>query len=125
MSQRTEEVDRYLDKPEPGRRSALARVRSLILETVPNAVESTKYRMPTYGYREAVLCAFASQKHYMSLYVEPRNLDRHRTDLQHLDLGKSCIRFKSLEQLPLETVRTMLGETVQAIDTDRSLQVEK
>ena len=38
--------------------------------------------------------------------------------MQHLSLGKTCIRFKSIEQLPLTTVRTILQETVQAIRED-------
>ncbi len=125
MTQKIEKVEHYLEQLDPERRPALAQVRSLILETVPEAVESMKYKMPTYNYRDAVLCAFASQKHYMSLYVEPRNLDRHRTELQHLDLGKSCIRFASLEQLSLELVRAILEETVQAIDADLSHRMEK
>ena len=69
-----------------------------------------------------MLCAFASQKRYMSLYVEPRILDRHRTELQDLNLGKSCIRFKSIAQLPLSVVRTVLDETVKARDADRAQQ---
>ena len=72
--------------------------------------------MPTYDYKGAMLCAFASQKQYMSLYVEPRVLDRHRKELHALSLGKSCIRFKSIDQLPLGTVRTVLKATVQAPD---------
>jgi uncharacterized protein YdhG (YjbR/CyaY superfamily) len=115
-----EEVDQYLEKLDPQRRAALAQVRSLILETVPDAMETMKYKMPTYGYGEAILCAFASQKHYMSLYMETRIMDRHREELQHLDLGKSCIRFKKVEQLPLDTVRTMLKETIEALDADRA-----
>lgn len=120
MTERIEEVDQYLENLDPGRRDALAHVRSLVLETVPDAVESMKYKMPTYGYGDSMLCAFASQKRYMSLYVEPRILDRHRADLQHLNLGKSCIRFKQLEQLPLDTVRTILEETVKTLDADRT-----
>jgi hypothetical protein len=56
----------------------------------------------------------------MSLYMEPRILDRHRAELKHLDLGKSCIRFKNIDQLPLDIVRQMLEETAQAIDQDRA-----
>jgi uncharacterized protein YdhG (YjbR/CyaY superfamily) len=110
------EIDDYLEKLGPDRRAALAQVRSLILEAVPDAVESMKYRMPTYEYGGAMLCAFASQKRYMSLYVEPPILDGHSEELLRLDLGKSCIRFKSIDQLPLATVRAILRETVQAID---------
>ena len=120
MTKKTQEVDNYLEELDPQRRDALTQVRSLILDTVPDAEESMQYKMPTYGYREAILAAFASQKRYMSLYMEPRIVDRYRPELKHLDLGKSCIRFKSIDQLPLDIVRQMLEETVQAIDEDRA-----
>jgi len=95
------------------------------METVPSAVESIRYKMPTYDYEGAMLCAFASQKQYMSLYVEPRILDGYRTALQHLNVGKSCIRFKSIDQLPLNLVRTVLEETVQDLDAGRAEQGKK
>jgi len=119
MNERSKQVDQYLAKLNPERREALSLLRSLILHTAPDAVESMKYKMPTYLYGEAVLCAFASQKHYMSLYVEPRTLDSRREELRHLNLGKSCVRFKHIDQLPLEIVRTILAETVKAVDADR------
>jgi uncharacterized protein YdhG (YjbR/CyaY superfamily) len=116
MNESTTQVDQYLENLDAPRRAALTQLRALILEEVPDAVESMKYRMPTYDYGGAMLCAFASQKRYMSLYVEPPILDGHREELLHLDLGKSCIRFRSIEQLPLATVRTILQETVQDVD---------
>jgi uncharacterized protein YdhG (YjbR/CyaY superfamily) len=116
MSESTTQVEQYLENLDAPRRDTLTQVRALILEAVPDAVESMKYRMPTYEYGGAMLCAFASQKRYMSLYMEPPILDGHREELLHLDLGKSCIRFKRIEQLPLAIVRTILQETVQAID---------
>ena len=69
--------------------------------------------MPTYEYEGEALCAFASQKHYMSLYMEPELVERHREELAGLSVGKSCIRFRKLGKLPLETVRTILHETVE------------
>jgi len=41
------EVDEYLGTLDSERRTALAQLRSLILETVPHAVESMRYKMPT------------------------------------------------------------------------------
>jgi uncharacterized protein YdhG (YjbR/CyaY superfamily) len=110
---RTEKVEEYLESLEPKRRAALTELRSLVLASVPDAVETMRYRMPTYDYREQMLCAFASQKRYMSLYMDTEIVDKHREELAHLDLGKSCIRFRSLDQLPLDTIELMLGETVQ------------
>ena len=103
----------YLQGLEPERRDALVELRELVLETVPGVVETMKYRMPTYEYHGSVLCAFASQKHHMSLYLNANLVDRYRGDLAGLSVGKSCIRFRRLDDLPLETIQAMLRETLQ------------
>ena len=108
---RSQEVDAYLSGLEPNRREALSEIRKLVLDLVPDAVETMKYRMPRYEYEGGVLCAFASQKQYMSLYMDTGLVEQHRADLDGLSVGKSCIRFRRLDKLPLETVRMMLRET--------------
>jgi uncharacterized protein YdhG (YjbR/CyaY superfamily) len=112
MSSKTREVDDYLASLDPERRAALTELRSLILETMPDAVETMKYRMPTYEYRGRVLCSFACQKHHMSLYMDPKLVKVHREELVGLNVGKSRLRFRRLEQLPLDAVRTMMRETI-------------
>jgi len=71
-----------------------------------------RYRMPTYELDE-VICSFASQKHYMSLYMDVELVEQHSDALKHLDVGKSCIRFRNIRDLPLETVQQILKETAQ------------
>jgi uncharacterized protein YdhG (YjbR/CyaY superfamily) len=116
MSEQMRDVEQYLEDLAPERRAALAELRDLVETTVPEAVESLKYRMPTYEYAGGMLCAFASQKRYMSLYMEPELVEMHRQELAGLDVGKSCIRFRKLEKLSLDTVRTILLETVEKRD---------
>jgi uncharacterized protein YdhG (YjbR/CyaY superfamily) len=106
------QVETYMQNLEGDRRSALEQVRSLILQTVPGVKETMRYRMPTYELDE-VLCSFASQKHYMSLYMDVDLVQEHRGALKHLDVGKSCIRFKNIKDLPLETIQQILFETVE------------
>lgn len=112
MTERIEEVDTYLNKLDPERRLALAKIRSLILESVPDVLESMKYRMPTYEL-DGVVCAFASQKHSMSLYMDTSPIQKHRQEFGDLSVGKSCIRFNRIEDLPLDTIKQDLRETVQ------------
>jgi uncharacterized protein YdhG (YjbR/CyaY superfamily) len=107
------QVDAYLNGLEPERRAALAALRLVVLDTVSGVVETMRYRMPTYEYEGGVLCAFASQKNYMSLYMNADLVEKHRDELAGLNVGKSCIRFRKLEKLPVDTVRTILQETVQ------------
>ena len=117
MKSDAQSVDEYLGDLEPGRRNALTKLRSLVRNAAPDADESMKYGMPTYWFNGHALCAFASQKNYMSLYMDTDIVDQHGADLASLDTGKSCIRFRRLEQLPLQTVETMLHDTVDKLDT--------
>jgi uncharacterized protein YdhG (YjbR/CyaY superfamily) len=113
MAEKAAEVDGYMRDLTPDRRAALERIRSLIFATVPNVTETMRYRMPTYELND-VVCSVASQKHYMSLYMDTTLVAQHKEELKHLDVGKSCIRFRRIEDLPLTTVKRILEETVQA-----------
>ena len=106
------EVDAYLDHLEPERRRALEALREIIRESAPEADENMKYRMPTYG-EDPIVCAMASQKHYMSLYLDTELVEKYRSELDHLNLGKSCVRFRKLEDVPLDVIRRILKETVR------------
>jgi uncharacterized protein YdhG (YjbR/CyaY superfamily) len=112
MDRRSVEVDAYLEKLEPERRRALEALREIILESALEAEESMKYRMPTYG-DDLVVCAMAAQKYYMSLYLDTELVEKYRSKLDHLNLGKSCVRFRKLEDLPLDVIQKILKETVQ------------
>jgi uncharacterized protein YdhG (YjbR/CyaY superfamily) len=113
VAQRTQQVDDYLKKQDPKRQAALEQVRSLILESAPDITETITYRMPTYVLNSPV-CAFASQKHYMSLYMDTSLVAKYRGELAGLDCGKGCIRFRKIEDLPLATIRKILLETIQS-----------
>jgi uncharacterized protein YdhG (YjbR/CyaY superfamily) len=110
-------VDKYVQSLEPARATALIRLRDMILRVAPDVTETMKYRMPTYEVGPGILCAMASQKQYMSLYVEVEILDQYRDRFAHLNLGKSCIRFRNIESLPLDTVRIILAETVARLNS--------
>jgi uncharacterized protein YdhG (YjbR/CyaY superfamily) len=116
MGLRTHEVDAYLDALPAERREALSALRSLIEELVPEAQETMDYRMPTIRYRGHVLAAYASPKHYMSFYSDIKVVQAHRHELPGLSVGKSCVRFRRLEQWPLDVVRQIVLESKAQID---------
>lgn len=99
----------YLAQLPSARRAALETLRAMILQAAPEAQESMQYGMPTYTYPGGMF-ALAAQKNYLSLYMDVNVVENHRAELGKLSIGKSCIRFKRLEQLPLETIQTMLVE---------------
>jgi uncharacterized protein YdhG (YjbR/CyaY superfamily) len=107
------DVDEYLCGLDPDQRAALSQLRTLILEVVPEAVESMSYRMPTYEFKGNPLCAFASRKQYLSLYIHTGLFPKYKDRLRGLSMGKECVRFKRLDDLPLETIRQLLFEAAR------------
>ena len=106
-------VDEYIAASEPDRQEALRVLRDVIRDAAPQAQEQIRYKMPYYGYH-GDLVAFAAQKNYFSVYVMGRRghlLTDHRHQLGKLNCGKGCIRFKKLEQLPLNVLRGIVRDT--------------
>jgi hypothetical protein len=104
----------YIDAvPEP-RRSDIKKLHELILKTVPKLsphILSGMIGYGTYHYRYASgkegdwsLIALASQKNYISIYIcaiegEKYIAEQYKDKLPKASIGKSCIRFKKLEDV--------------------------
>jgi uncharacterized protein YdhG (YjbR/CyaY superfamily) len=108
-------VDDYIASVDVQRRPTLEALRALVRETVPDVTESVQHKMAYYSHH-GDLCAFAAQKNYFSFYMMGGGdvVERHRAQLGKLNCGKGCIRFRSLDEAPLETLRTMLRESARA-----------
>ncbi len=74
----------------------------------------------TYNGQPLCYMALASQKNHfalyaMSLYSDKEKERRFREEFikagKKLDMGKSCIRFKKLEDLPLEVIGKLVAGT--------------
>jgi hypothetical protein len=122
----------YLDGLEPERRAAIGAVRRCILASLPDGYEEAmrwgmiSYEVPlsilprTYNKQPLMYAALASQKRYMSLYLtnvysKPSLTEwfreRYRATGKRLDMGKSCVRFRSLDDLPLDLVADTVAKT--------------
>ena len=97
----------------PNHLEDITQLRAFLQEHLPDAVEDLRYGMPTYSTNDQVVVAMASQKNHMSLYMDMELVEAHRAELGKLKCGKSCIRFKRLEDLPLPVIATILQETVE------------
>jgi uncharacterized protein YdhG (YjbR/CyaY superfamily) len=97
----------YLKEVPDDRRPALTKLRGLIRKIAPDATESMEYGMPVY-HLNGMLCAFASQKQNLALYVGSEFLEQFKPRLGKIKCGKGCIRFKKLEDLKLDVVEELL-----------------
>lgn len=95
------------------RQTALKHLRALAKKVAPDATELISHGMPFYDLH-GPLFAIASQKHYLSLYVcDTELLASYKARLpKNLSVGKSCIRFRTLDELPLDVIEELMVATV-------------
>ena len=141
-------VEEYLDELPDDRRETVEAVREVVRANLPDGYEETvqfgmiSYVVPlerypkTYNRQALQYAALASQKNYVSLYLmnvygdeetERWFLDSYKASGKRLDMGKSCVRFRSLDDLPLDLVaeavaRTPVDDYIAVYETARGMR---
>jgi len=147
-------VDAYLAELPEERRATLQAVRDVILEILPGGYEESMnwgmitYEVPltiypdTYNGKPLAYAALASQKNYMALYLSGIYMDEearekferdYRATGKRFDVGKSCVRFRKLEDLPLPVIADAIRylsaedfvERVKAVHSPRKAKKNK
>lgn len=93
------------------RRTEFSELRAWVRKALPSARETILYRMPTFEDPKTgrAICAIAAQKRYLALYVCILDaLEPQRAAFSRLDVGKGCIRFARLVDLPRGAARSVL-----------------
>lgn len=142
MQSKAKTVAEYLKGLPADRRAAIESVRKVVNANVDKGfAEGMQYGMigwhvPHRVYPPGYHCdpkqplpfaALASQKNYMSLYLMSVYADaeeegwlrkRFAEAGKKLDMGKCCIRFKKIEDLPLEVI----GEAIAMVSAERHIE---
>lgn len=116
-------VKEYLEAVPKERKQAVLALHNFIQKTVPTLKPYFASNMIGYGkfkylnYKKEMIdwpiVALASQKNYMSVYVcavidGEYIAEKHKQELGKVNVGKSCIRFKKLEDLNLPVLKKVL-----------------
>ena len=141
MRSKATTVEEYLAELPEDRRDAIQAVRNVILKTLPDGYEEgiqygmIGYYVPHSVYEAGYHCdpkqpvpfaSIASQKNYMSLYLmciygspdqEAWFKKAWEKTGKKLDMGKSCVRFKKLDDLPLNVV----GQAIKRVPVKKFL----
>jgi uncharacterized protein YdhG (YjbR/CyaY superfamily) len=112
------------------RRPHVEKLRALVKKAVPRATEGIQWGMLGYAIEGRPFAAIASQKSYLSLYLmdlysQPALKKKHEKALAKLKMGKSCINFSSVDELPLDTIAAILREAPNVVVTSGTLAAPK
>jgi uncharacterized protein YdhG (YjbR/CyaY superfamily) len=104
------EVDDYLRGVEEPRRSALERLRTTILEIVPEAEQVISYGLPAFRVRGATVAGFAAFKNHLS-YVPFSGsvLGQLGDELEGYVKTKSSLHFDVERPLPKALVKKLIA----------------
>jgi Domain of unknown function (DU1801) len=130
--------EEYIASLPDDRREAVEKVRDVVNRNLPPGYEEgmasgmISWWVPletfpdTYNGQPLGLAGLASQKNYISLYLntvygspdeEAWFKERYAASGKKLNMGKSCLRFRHLDEVPLDVI----GETIARADLDRTL----
>jgi hypothetical protein len=116
-------VEEYFDQLPEDRREPMEFLHKFIQKTSPSLKPHFAYNMLGYGSfkyknnRKEELdwptVGLANQKNYISLYVCAVDngeyiAEKHKDELGKVSVGKSCIRFKKIEDLNLDGLKKVL-----------------
>jgi hypothetical protein len=125
-------VEGYLSELPEDRRAVVSEVRELVLRNLPEGYREALnwgmicYEVPlerypkTYNGQPLSYAALAAQKNYFALHLmcvyqdseQERQLrDGFERAGKKLDMGKSCLRFRRLEDLPLDVIGQVIAST--------------
>ena len=128
-------VEEYLSALPDDRKAGIEAVRRTILDNLPGGYEEVMnwgmitYQVPletypdTYNGQPLMYAALASQKNHMAVYLTGIYMsDESRDEFEaaykatgkRFDVGKSCVRFKKLDDLPLE----LIGDCIASADVE-------
>jgi hypothetical protein len=128
-------VKEYLDSLSPERRADIQKVRRIIRKNLPPGFKEGMqygyigYYVPfsrladTYNGEPLSVACLASQKNHMAVYLmsvygSPKLRrwfeQEYRKSGKKLDMGKSCVRFRSVDDLPLE----LIGKAIASVSVD-------
>ena len=135
-------VAEYIASLPEDRRDAIKAVRAVVKKNLPAGYKEGMdygfigWTVPlsvypdTYNGQPLCYAALANQKNHMALYlmaayaegkVKERLVQGFKAARKKLDMGKSCIRFRSLEDLPLDVI----AEVAAAVPMKKYVKIAK
>jgi uncharacterized protein YdhG (YjbR/CyaY superfamily) len=142
MQSEAKTVEEYINALPEERQQAIRKVRKLILENLPEGYEEVMnwgmitYQVPlsvypdTYNKKPLMFAALASQKNHMAVYLSTIYINEekrvqfeesYRETGKRYDVGKSCVRFRKLDDLPLP----LIGKEIASFSVNDFIEIAK
>ena len=101
------DIDAYIAAFPPEVQKSLQKIRALIREAAPDAVEAMKYRIPTFVLGTN-LVHFAAYQNHIGFYPTPSTITAFASELRDFVSAKGSVQFPLNRPIPFGLIRRMV-----------------
>lgn len=101
-------VDGYISEFPHEVQHSLNRIRKIILENVPEAIESISYGIPAYKFHGKPLIYYAAYAKHIGLYATPAGHEAFSKELSIYKQGKGSVQFPIKQELPFDLIEKIV-----------------
>ncbi|KKR05807.1 MAG: hypothetical protein UT34_C0002G0314 [candidate division WS6 bacterium GW2011_GWF2_39_15] len=101
-------VDEYIKNFPEDIQIRMRKLRKLIKDTIPGAVESISYKMPAYKINGKTLIYFAGYKNHIGFYPFPSGIEAFKKETSEYKTSKGAIQFPNNKPIPHDLVKRIV-----------------
>ncbi|MEC7263905.1 MAG: DUF1801 domain-containing protein [Bacteroidota bacterium] len=107
------EIDDYISKFPEGSQEIMQKIRAIIKDNAPDAVEQMAYGMPGYKTHGKPLVYFAGYKNHIGLYATPSGHEKFAKELSQYKQGKGSVQFPLNQPIPFDLIKKIVAFRVK------------
>lgn len=101
-------VDEYVSQFPAEVKDILQKIRSIVKENAPDAMESISYQMPEFKLHGKPLVYFAAWKQHIGFYATPAGNEAFKKELSVYKGAKGSVQFPLNKPMPYELIKDMV-----------------
>jgi uncharacterized protein YdhG (YjbR/CyaY superfamily) len=108
MNIKYESVQQYIDTFPSETKVILEKIRKIIRNNAPEAIEMIAYNMPAYKIKGKPLVYFAGYEKHIGLYATPSGHEAFAEELSKYKQGKGSVQFPLHQEIPYELIKKIV-----------------
>ena len=101
-------IDQYIETFPKNVQKILKKIRQIITESAPKAVETISYQIPTFKLNGYNLVHFAAYKNHIGFYPTPSGIEAFKNHLSQFELSKGTIKFPIDKPIPYDLIKKIV-----------------
>jgi uncharacterized protein YdhG (YjbR/CyaY superfamily) len=101
-------VEQYIDTFPSETKVILEKIRKIIRNNAPEAIEMIAYNMPAYKIKGKPLVYFAGYEKHIGLYATPSGHEAFAEELSKYKQGKGSVQFPLHQEIPYELIKKIV-----------------